>query len=64
MSSSEFTLLLTLADLTKELNAWRRCVAPEKIPKNASLSKFGASFRQMLHLSSRGRDKRKDNLKF
>jgi hypothetical protein len=52
----ESTLLLILADLTQDLDAWGLCIVPEKVQKNASLSIFRASYRWMVDLSSKSRD--------
>jgi hypothetical protein len=50
---SESTHLLILADLTKDLEVWRLCIAPEKVQKNATFSKFRASYRQIVDTSSK-----------
>jgi hypothetical protein len=41
---SESILLLILADLTKDLEAWGLCTAPEKEQKNGSFSIFRATY--------------------
>jgi hypothetical protein len=44
---SESIILLILADLTKDLEAWGFCIALEKLQKNASFSIFRASYQWM-----------------
>jgi hypothetical protein len=41
---SEFTLLLILADLTKKLEAWGLCIAPEKVQKKPPFLIFRATY--------------------
>jgi hypothetical protein len=58
---SESILSLILADLTKDLEAWGLCIAPQKVQNNASVSLFRASYGDSIHPQKV--EIRKDNLR-
>jgi hypothetical protein len=59
---SEFTLLLILADLTKDLEAWGLCIAPEKLRKMPPFQCLGQVIDGYL-IHPQKVEIRKDNLK-